>query len=412
MTSTITRENTALENTAFENKAPVKTQPREQGVPRRSPERDELLASVERLAPFLRENALKAEEGRTLPRPVVEAMKDAGLFRIAAPQVVGGYEVDPLTHLEVIEAVARIDSSAAWTLMIGAQGAAMIATFASDAVVDRMFGGPTWPIAGSQMNPAAGRFRRVDGGYVVSGRWSFASGIRHADWSMFTATASEPSDDSPKVIAGVLPVSEVTVHDNWFVSGLKGTGSSDYSLDEQFVPDDMAWPMPPAILRGGPRYRIKIPQATLSAFALGIARRSIDEIALQSRAKLRPGSTTAVAARPYFHHQLGEFEMRLAAARAGLFQLVEQLWEAARSGGAIPPDLDMRLTATPAYVHSVAADITSAAFRFGGSGAARLDNVLQRNFRDMAVAAQHIQASEQAYEALGRYVLDAAVDPA
>lgn len=381
-------------------------------MPVRSTERADLLATVEDLAPFLRENALRAEEGRTLPRPVVDAMKDAGLFRIAAPQVVGGYEVDPITHLEIIEAVARIDSSAAWTLMIGAQGAAMIATFASDAVVERMFGGGTWPIAGSQMNPAAGRFRRVDGGYVVSGRWSFASGIRHADWSMFTATSSEPSDGGPKVIAGVVPVTDVTVHDNWFVSGLKGTGSGDYSLEEAFIPDDMAWPMPPAILRGGPRYRIKIPQATLSAFALGIARRSIDEIAVQSRAKLRPGSTTAVAARPYFHHQLGELEMKLAGARAGLFGLVGEAWEVVRGGGAVSRELDLRLTASPAYVHSIATEITSTAFRFGGSGAARLDNVLQRNFRDMAVAAQHVQASEQTYEALGQFMLDSAETPA
>lgn len=381
-------------------------------MPPRSAERDELLATVEELAPFLRENALRAEEGRTLPRPVVDAMKDAGLFRIAAPQVVGGYEVDPITHLEIIEAVARIDSSAAWTLMIGAQGAAMIATFASDSVVERMFGGGTWPIAGSQMNPAAGRFRRVDGGYVVSGRWSFASGIRHADWSMFTATSTEPSDGAPKVVAGVVPVADVTVHDNWFVSGLKGTGSGDYSLDEAFIPDDMAWPMPPTIRRGGPRYRIKIPQATLSAFALGIARRSIDEIAVQSRAKLRPGSTTAVAARPYFHHQLGEVEMKLAGARAGLFGLVGEAWDVVRGGGTVSRELDLRLTASPAYVHSIAAEITSTAFRFGGSGAARLDNVLQRNFRDMAVAAQHVQASEQTYEALGQFILESAEMPA
>ena len=294
-----------------------------ESISHRSPERDELLATVAAIAPLLRENALLAEEERTLPRHVVDALRESGLFRIAAPRAVGGYEVDPITHLEIIEAVARIDSSAGWTLMIGAQGAAMIATFASDAVVDRMFTGKEWPVAGSQMNPAAGRYRRVDGGYVVSGRWSFASGIRHADWSMFTATSSGATGGPPEMLAGVVPVADVEVLDNWFVSGLKGTGSCDYALDEHFVPDDMAWRMPPAILRGGPRYRLKIPQATLSAFALGLARRSIDEIAAQSRAKLRPGSTTAVGARPYFHHQLGEFEMRLAAARAGLFQLVD-----------------------------------------------------------------------------------------
>ncbi len=374
-------------------------------TPARSGARDELLAEVARLAPLMRENAERAEAQRSLPRPVVDAMRDAGLFRIAAPLGVGGLEVDPITHLEVIEAVARIDSSAGWTLMIGAQGAAMIATFGSDAVIERVFAGPTWPIAGSQMAPLAGRFREVDGGYLVSGRWSFASGIRHATWTMFTATATE---GPPRVLAGVLPVDEVTVHDTWHVSGLKGTGSDDYSLDEKFVPATMAWPMPPSLQRGGPRYRLKIPQATLAAFAVGLARRSLDEIAEQAKAKMRPGSVTAVAARPYFHHELGELEMRWGAARAGLYRLVGEMWDLARAGEPLPDALDLRMSAMPAFVHAVAAEITSTAFRFAGSNGARLDNVLQRNFRDMAVAAQHIQASEQTFEALGRALLDQA----
>lgn len=375
-------------------------------VPYRSAEREDLLVTVASLEGTLRDGAQRAEEGRTLPRPIVEAMREAGLFRIAAPRAVGGLEVDPITHMEIIEEVARIDSSAGWTLMIGAQGAAMIATFGSDAVIDRMFSGKQWPIAGSQMAPLAGRYRRVDGGYIVSGSWSFASGIQHADWSMFTATSTESTGGPPEMLAGIVPVDEVTVHDTWFVSGLKGTGSSDYSLDEKFIPEDMAWPMPPRIVRGGPRYRLKIPQATLSAFALGLARRSLDEIVAQAKAKMRPGSTTAVAARPYFHHELGELEMRLTAARAGLYGVVDEMWQFVREDRAVPEALDLHLTASPAFVHGVASEVVSTAFRFAGSGAARLDNVLQRNFRDMAVAAQHIQASEQNYETLGRWMLE------
>ncbi len=374
-------------------------------VPTRSPERDELLADIRGLEPLLRDCALAAEQDRTLPLRCVEGMRDARLFAIAAPTEVGGLEVDPITHLEIIEEVTRIDTSAGWTLMIGAFGTGTIGAQASDSACTAIFGGPRWPIAGAQMAPWAGSFRRVDGGILVSGRWSFASGIRHADYSMVTAMSTEPDGTPPTPIAAVLPTAEVTVHDTWFVSGLKGTGSGDFSLKDAFIPDDMTWPMPPQLRRGGPRFRLKMPQATLAAFALGAARRSLDEIAAQSLAKMRPGNSTAVAARPYFHHTLGEMDIRLNAARAGLFQLVEQMWQLARNGDRIAPELDLRLAAMPAYAHSVALDITSTAFRFAGSGAARLDNVLQRNARDMAVAAQHIQASEQVYEGLGRKLL-------
>ena len=374
-------------------------------VPTRSPERESLLTAIRGLEPLLLGGALAAEEDRTLPLRCVDAMRDARLFAIAAPVEVGGLEVDPITHLEVIEAVTRIDTSAGWTLMIGAFGSGTIGTLASDSACAAIFGGPRWPIAGSQMAPWAGSFRRVTGGILVSGRWPFASGIRHADFSMVTAMSNEPDGTPPTPIAAVLPTAEVTIHDNWFVSGLKGTGSGDFSLADKFIPEDMTWPMPPQLRRGGPRFRFKMPQATLAAFALGAARRSLDEIAAQSLAKLRPGNSSAVAARPYFHHTLGEMEIRLSAARAGLFQLVDQMWQLARSGDRIDPELDLRLAAMPAYVHSVALDITSTAFRFAGSGAARLDNVLQRNARDVAVAAQHMQASEQAYEGFGRKLL-------
>lgn len=392
--------------TAFQGGPPVNAIPAETPAPdaTRSTERATLLSAVADLAPVLGEHAHEAEELRTLPSVCVEAMRDAGLFAIATPREVGGLEVDPLTHMEIIEEVARIDTSAGWTLMIGAHGTGTIGTFATDDACSLVFAGPRWPIAGSQMAPWAGTYRRVDGGFVVSGRWPFASGVRHADWSMLTATCVDP-DGGAAQLAAILPTSEVTVHDNWHVSGLKGTGSCDYALHDMFIADRMAWPMPPKQQRGGPRYALKVPQATLAVFAMGVARRSLDEIRTQALAKVRPGSTGAVAHRAYFHHFLGEAEMRLAAARAGLYGLVEQMWLLALDGRAVPTELELRLAAVPASVHQVAYDIVSQSYRFAGSGAARLDNVLQRNLRDMAVAAQHMQANEQAFETLGQSLL-------
>jgi indole-3-acetate monooxygenase len=376
-------------------------------TPLRSPERDELLAAVGALTDLLRHNARAAEEQRTLPVECVEAMREARLFSIAAPRAVGGLEVDPLTQIEIIEATTRIDTSAGWTLMIGSHGTQVIGAFASEVACERVFGASRWPIAGSQISPGGGVFDRVEGGYRVTGRWSFASGIRHCDWSMFTATERNASGESQPAtqIAAAVPVGDLTVHDNWLVAGLQGTGSCDYLLEDTFIPDEMAWPYPPTQLRGGPRYRLKLPQATLAAFALGAAARSLQEIISQAKTKYRPASITSVAARPHFHHKLGEAEMRLRAARAGLFDLVAELWESARSGVPVSAEQEALLGASPAYSFEVARSVTTIALQFGGSGATYLDNALQRNFRDVAVGAQHFQASEQSYEVLGKALL-------
>ncbi len=373
----------------------------------RSTHRDGLLDAVADVEATLTAHAAEAEEQRTLPRVSVEALREHGLFAMAAPLEVNGLEVDPLTQMEVVEAVSRIDTSAGWTLMIGAHGAQVIGTFASDRACERVFGGPHWPISGSQVAPFCGTFERVAGGILVTGRWSFASGIRHADFSMLTAgeAGHAPGDGPVPQLGAVVPAAELTLHDVWHTAGLKGTGSCDYSLERHFVPDEMTWELPPRLQRGGPRYAIKTPQAALAAFALGAARRSLDEIARQARSKYRPGSTTSVAARPHVHHALGEAEMRLRAARAGLFELVGEMWECARAGERVSAEHEALLSASPAHCFDVARHATTTALSFGGSKATYLDNVLQRNFRDVAVGAQHVQASEQAYEGVGTLLL-------
>lgn len=375
--------------------------------------RDDLLAAVDRISDVLRANADAAEEQRTLPLAAVDAMLDEQLFAIAAPEAVGGLEADPLTQMDVLEAVARIDTSAAWTLMIGSHGTQVLGAYASDAAVQQIFGGERWPIAGSQISPFGGEYEVVDGGYRVSGHWTFASGIRHADWSMLTASplGVDKSAGPAAQIAAVVPASRVKIVDNWHVAGMQGTGSCDYTLEDEFIADEWAWSHPPKLLRGGPRYLIKTPLIMLATFALGAARRSLDEVAAQAVAKIRPGSTRATAYRSYFQHTLGEADINLRAARAGLKELVEELWELAQQGESATPDLDLRLHATPAQVYAVAKDVTTNALSFGGSSALHLDNILQRNWRDVTAASQHFQANESHFEAWGRQLAGIKVPP-
>ena len=178
--------------------------------PRRAPERDQLLADIERIRPVLEECAAEADEERALPARAVDALHDAKLFCLTAPTKVGGLAVDPITKTELLEALAYIDANAAWTVMIGSTLSAIAGCVIPDALVEEVFGGTRFPVAASQFNPTAGRGVCCEGGLRVSGQWSFASGIRHADWALCSVPVFEGEealqgpDGRPWVVMAVL----------------------------------------------------------------------------------------------------------------------------------------------------------------------------------------------------------------
>ncbi|MEU1628507.1 acyl-CoA dehydrogenase family protein [Streptomyces sp. NPDC020096] len=371
----------------------------------RSPEREQLLASVQRIAEVIQADAPNAERERTLPQDTLTAFRAEGLFKMGAPRELGGLETDPVTQVEVFEAVARLDGSAAWSLMIGAQGVGTLGSTASDEACQEIFGAD-WPHTAGQIHGRS-KVERVTGGYVFTGNWSFASGIRHATWVSFDARC--PSEDAPggeAVVIGVAPACEVTVIDDWHVSGLSGSGSCSFSVDGLFVPEHRTYTFPPRQRRGGAKYTL--PEFNFSGMIglmAGIARRSLDEISALARSKRRPFSTGTVADRGYFQHTIGELETELRAARAYSLQLLEELWVTASQGEIASVELRGAFSAAMTHMMEVGVKVTSTALRFGGSGAVYLTNALQRNTRDAAVAAQHITVSEMHYETYGRVLL-------
>src|SRR6516164_8828724 len=180
--------------------------------------RDELLAEVETIAPVVREYASQSEQLGRLAEPIIKAVRPTRLLRFICAHELGGCEADPLTVMEVCEALSRIDGSVGWTLGI---------------------------IVGA-VQPRNSTAEPVDGGYLVYGRWSFGSGIHFADWVL--AGVLVPGRSPPAGLrVAVLPREQVTVHDNWQVAGLRGTGSCDYSIDDVFVPDNMTFSIMDAI---------------------------------------------------------------------------------------------------------------------------------------------------------------------
>ena len=367
-----------------------------------------LMDAVESVRPTLEANAQAAEESATLPPASVAALYDSGLLRLKLPHVLGGAEADPITQLDVLEAVSRIDPAAGWCLMIGAASVGSLGAFLPDDAIDELFAGGNPPRTAGAFAPY-GTAIPVAGGYRVSGRWPFGSGVRHSDW--VSAGARVKSDDAhPLQLRVVMPRREVTVHDNWQVMGLRGTGSCDFSVDDLFVPERFAWDVSRTEpTRGGPLYRLGRPGFVTnehSAFALGVGRRALDAVTEVAASKTRGyNSTNLLANRPVLQRAIGECDLRLRAARALNVEILGDAWDAVCAGHPPAPPLQAQMRAVATHTTDVAADVATQAFRYGGGSALFTTNILQQCLRDVNAAAQHQMVSDTAYENHGQFLL-------
>ena len=372
--------------------------------------RQSLLETVEGLRNVFEIEADEAELSGTLPASTVNAIYESGLFSFKTPRILGGAEADAMTQLDVIEAASRIDPAAGWCLMIGAGTLSNIGAFASDEAIGEIFLDGKTPKAAGVAAPS-GEAIVVEGGYRVSGRWSFASGIRHSEWVAGGAVVKNQKEDASQQIRLVVPTVEVQIHDNWQVIGLKGTGSCDYSITDVFVPDRFTWPgAEPEPRRGGANFRLGRPGMQTTGhcgFALGVGRRALDAVTELAQTKRRGyrGTMSLIADRGSFQRFLGESELRLRAARALVLETIEEAWDFASQGVTPPLPLQARMRASATYSTEEAADITSQAFRFGGGTAMYNSNVLQKCLRDINAAAQHNMVSDRTYENVGQFTL-------
>ena len=375
----------------------------------RTEKRRVLMDAVEAVRATLEAGTQEAEETATLPLTSVEALYESGLLRLKLPHVLGGAEADPMTQLDVLEAVSRIDPSAGWCLMIGAASLGSLAAFLPDDAVDEIFEDGKPPRVAGAFAPF-GTAAPVAGGYRVTGRWPFGSGVRHSQWVSAGARVTTESAGYPPQLRCVMPTANVKIHDNWDVMGLRGTGSCDFSVEDLFVPDRFAWDVSlTEPRRGGALYRLGRPGFVTnehSAFALGVGRRALDAVTEVAVSKSRGyNSTNLLADRPTLQRALGECDLKLRAARALNVEILEEAWQSVCNGRTPAPPLQAQLRGCATYTTDVAADVVAQAFRYGGGSALFMSSVLQRCLRDINAAAQHQMVSDAAYENHGQFLL-------
>ena len=206
---------------------------------------DELIRRATELQPLLAKNAARTEADRRVPDENIEAIREAGLFKLMIPKRLGGYETTIKTKMEVSAALAEACGSTAWVTGLTNVCAWLVGTLPDQAQQDVFGADPDARVAGV-LAPSPD-IERVDGGYIVSGRWAWSSGSLHASWALGGVVQLGPDGVPIDVGSVIMPMSELTIEDTWFVAGMKGTGSNTVVAERVFVPEHRYASVPAAI---------------------------------------------------------------------------------------------------------------------------------------------------------------------
>lgn len=359
----------------------------------------DLLNRARALTPLIQREAAQAEADTTTTKAVVDAVTAAELFWILVPKELGGAEASVSDVLEVFEELSYADGSTGWSVMANITTCCLASIYTSDDASATMFPASALGIHAGMLGPV-GRARATEGGYVVSGQYQFGSGCAHASWfgagvMEFDANGEPVIDESglPAMRVAFLPREQVELQGNWDVLGLASTGSYDYVVDEQFVEAGYTFPLLAAVARrGGSGYGIGLfglVAAGHAGFALGVGKRALVEILALAPAKGRMGGPP-VSTEQLFQHDFAMHDAAMRSARAYVFESFADAEATVLAGDPCSQVQEQRLRQATTYATRVAADAARFAYTWAGTTALRNGGALQRSFRDIHAATQHL----------------------
>jgi indole-3-acetate monooxygenase len=373
-----------------------------------------LLHEVERLRPLIKDNAASAEANRQLASAVYDAMSAAGLFTMLAPKAHGGLELHPVETMQVWEAVARLDASAAWNLVMN-QAIAAYAAWLPAAGAQEVFrnGPPT--VAGALNPPAAAT--RAEGGWRITGQCPFGSGCHNAQWLAMPAIEMDgdhpkvhPATGQPVAAFGVfLPRTAATILDTWHTMGMRGTGSTDYAVQDLFVPDHLTVPVAPLTHPApgfeGPLFRMWPWTAILgeATVSVGVAAAAVDEAVQLCRTKTPAYNATPLREQQLAQFQMGKAKARVEASRDTLYRAAEAAYDdVVRSNALLSRDAKIRLQLAACFAAEACAEAVRFVNDAVGTSSIRIGQLFERHFRDAHVLLQHSSKSSARYGSAGR----------
>ena len=374
---------------------------------------DALLRQVEQIRPILEECRAQAESERALPDAAYDAMLDAGLFRMLAPKTFGGLELHAVDAYSVVEAVARIDSAAAWNLNQSAAAGGIAAWLAKEGGEELYERGADTIFAGGLFPP--GPSVRVEGGWRVTARTPFASGCHRAQWFAVPilevtdeASRFDPHTEDPPPIAAFVPRDEVDILDTWHTVGMRGTYSADVSVDDVFVPDHRVALIDPARERApafsGPFFGLW-PWPAIhgeTSVSAGIAWAAIDELIDLATRKKPSYSRIPLHDREMAQHHVAKAQALVDASRAFLRAAVSEALADVETDGRYSEASMRRCQLAACFGAEACAQAVDLVHEAAGSSAIRLEHGLERHHRDVHVLTQHTFKSYSRYEDVGK----------
>lgn len=361
------------------------------------------LEALRGLAPLITEHRAAFDRDRRLPDVMFDALADAGLFRLWLPRSLGGPELSPLEFMRIVEAACALDGSVGWLVGNGG-GMSRVGGYLPAGVARHWFTSPRTFIVSA--TGAVGNAEVADGGYRVTGRWPFGSGAPHATHFMGLATVGgNQAPDQPRLCC-YFDRAQVMVHDTWHVSGLRGTGSSDFEVRDAFVPAQQMHPFighepaDPGLLYRMPP--LSVFAWTVSVVPLGIARGAIDAFVALAGSKSRLGVAGLLRERELVQAMVGRVETQHAAARALLIEAMNELVAATDIGGERLTAARARLRTSGAHAAETALRIVDMLAADAGSAAIFETGSLERAIRDVQAAAKHIAMNPASYSVAGR----------
>ena len=362
--------------------------------------REGLLARARGLVDTVRERSDETEEARRLAPEIMQAMRDAGIHRILQPARHGGAEAHFSGMVDIVETVSRACSAAGWCLTQYCSHNCLLGYWPGEGQ-DEIWGATPDAMVAGVLIPRCGRAARVDGGWRISGRWPFASGVYGADWFIAAAMAEDGGGSAAAQMHAV-PRSDFEIIDTWRTAGLRGTGSADVAIEDCFVPARRALPVdetkggggaPGCAVNAAALYRLPafaMFSINQSAVAVGVAQASYDDFVEQTRSRVARMSGKSMADYSTAQVKVAEAHTAIETARLLLHHCCDVGMAVAEGGGIAAMPLKTALRAKATMAGKLAAEAVDLLFHLSGGAGLYDRNPISRAMRDMNCIRGHI----------------------
>jgi alkylation response protein AidB-like acyl-CoA dehydrogenase len=376
-----------------------------------------LIQTARELGPLISQNINEEENNRRLSKPVIDALRQAGFFRLFLPKSLGGLEADPVSTAKVIEEVARHNTAAGWSLMVANSTPWWGGRLPERGIEEIFNNGSETFIAGTFHPPM--KATPVDGGFIIKGRNPLFSNVHEAQWICVTAFVMEGdqikmNNGQPEIISVFMKRDDCDILDTWYTLGMRATDSNDVLVNDVFVPDHLFFPLVPEF-QPNKHYKSLLYQfpaigacvaCLISPVALAVARNAIEELKVVAANKKQLGSSVAIRERGVIQRKLGKAEAYVQSSRAYLYQKIAESWTRTLAGEKISLEEKAGLLLAAAHTNQCCYKAVDLMYSAAGSSAIYASNKMEHYFADAQVIRQHGFINDSRYETVAQVYFD------